>query len=148
MFNESSQQLGYKDSEIKVMYETNDKYLIGAKTTGAYLTLNATLDTALHTNTNAKDSFKEIKADNDLLIPILFQYRMSDALGNIAGIKGYSNQNLTYTRTIGIDLLLNGKLIQFDLEVSAQYSSNSLSTNNLPKLSSLVNKNNAPTLQP
>lgn len=148
MFNESSQQLGYKDSEIKVMYETNDKYLIGAKTTGAYLTLNATLDTALHTNTNAKDSFKEIKADNDLLIPILFQYRMSDALGNIAGIKGYSNQNLTYTRTIGIDLLLNGKLIQFDLEVSAQYSSNSLSTNNLPKLSSLFNKNNAPTLQP
>lgn len=135
----SIEQVAYYATKPKLLFNTNDKYLIGSKTTGAYLAFNAVNESILHVQSNEIDSFKAVKADNALLIPILFQYRMTDALGNINGISNNTDTNITYAKRIGVDILLNGQMYAFDLEVSAQYSPSVVNTNNLPKLSSSLN---------
>jgi hypothetical protein len=130
----------------KACYELNDKFLVGGLTTGSYLLFNSINQSQLKVSSNAIDAFKELKQNTDILLPILFQYRMTDALGRINGIPGNTNTNLEYTKRIGIDMLLNGVLTQFDIEVTAKYSPNSLSTNNIPKISTVANTNNAPTI--
>jgi hypothetical protein len=132
-------QTAYYASKPKLLFHQNDKYLVGSKTTGAYLALNAINENALHVQSNAIDSYKAVNANDALLIPILFQYRMTDALGNINGIANNTDTNLTMTKTVGIDILLNGQVYSFDLEVTAKYAPSIVGTNNLPKINSSSN---------
>jgi hypothetical protein len=73
-------QTAYYANKPKLLFQQNDKYLVGRKTTGAYLALNAINENALHVQSNAIDSYKAVNSNDALLIPILFQYRMSFAL--------------------------------------------------------------------
>ena len=80
---------------------------------------------------------------NSISIPVTFQYRMTDyfgdsynGLGNLGGIRGTSNgANLTYTKTIGIDIYsnpINKERFSFDIEVSARYYSKTLAGAAIP----------------
>jgi hypothetical protein len=79
---------------------------------------------------------------NSVNIPLVFQYRMTDyfgvtsgsGLGNIAGDSTGNTVNLTYAKRIGIDIYPNnGDVVQFDIEVSANYRSDRLSIKQFPK---------------
>jgi hypothetical protein len=143
---QTQKQAKVSDNIAKMMFIENDKFLIGDKTTGAFLIFNPIDESQLHVNSNAVESFKEVKPDTAVLIPILFQYRMTDALGRLNGDYNNSNTDLTYTKRIGVDMLINGQTVKFDIEVSAKYTPNSLSSSKIPQYSAMADKNNRSTL--
>jgi hypothetical protein len=56
-------------------------------------------------------------------VPILFQYRASDILGNIGGWRSTGSlNNIKYSKKIGIDVIVKDEApFSFDVEISAQY---------------------------
>jgi hypothetical protein len=79
---------------------------------------------------------------NSINIPLVFQYRMTDyfgvtsgsGLGNIAGDSTGNTVNLTYAKKIGFDIYPNNSdVVQFDIEISANYRSDRLSIKQFPK---------------
>ena len=129
----------------KVGFEPNDQFLIGRKSTGAYLFLNPNSYDDLVVDGSDSLSYKTIKFGdtNTISIPVTFQYRMTDyfgdganGLGNVGGVRGTSKgANLTYTKTIGIDIYsnpINKERFSFDIEVTARYYSRTLAGAALP----------------
>jgi hypothetical protein len=129
----------------KIGFQTNDQYLIGPRSCGAYLFLNPSSSSDLVVNGSDSLSLKSVQFGNSnaLSIPITFQYRMTDyfgigsaGLGNIGGLSSSnSGTNLEYTKTIGIDIYVNPldkERFSFDLELTARYYSKSLITKDIP----------------
>jgi hypothetical protein len=129
----------------KFGFVTDDKYLIGANTCGAYLFLGpVTYNQLLVNGVNARAN-KELDngATNALVIPVIFQCRMTDyygpsitssssagGLGILGGFNPNSTvppKNLTYVRQIGLDLYQQDKqTFSFDIQVSSTYQKDSL----------------------
>lgn len=135
----------YLGNTNKVGFEPNDQYLLGKQSTGAYLFLNPNSYNDLVVDGSDSLSFRTILFGdtNSISIPVTFQYRMTDyfgdsynGLGNLGGIRGTSNgANLTYTKTIGIDIYsnpINKERFSFDIEVSARYYSKTLAGAAIP----------------
>lgn len=112
---------------IKLGFTTNDEYLIGKYTCGAYLYLSPQNYQAASVEGNfPARSTKSVKfgAENAINIPVIFQYRCSDQIGKIGGhrLSGDIN-NVKYTKKIGIDIILkDNSPFSFDIEVSTQYN--------------------------
>ena len=129
----------------KYGFVNDDRYLIGADTCGAYLFLGpVTYNQLLVNGVNARAN-RELSngANNAIVIPVIFQYRMTDYYGpsitssSSAGgngiIGGYDvantvpPKNLTYVRQIGLDLYQQDKqTFSFDIQVAATYQKDSL----------------------
>jgi hypothetical protein len=80
----------------------------------------------------------EFGFENQIVIPIVFQFRMTDFFG--AGINGTGRiagtslaiRNLTYTKKIGIDIYTKEEpVFSFDIQVSAKYKVDSPSKTNI-----------------
>jgi len=111
---------------IKLGFTPNDEYLIGKFTCGSYLYLFPTNYESVSVEGNfPARSTKIVKfgPENAINIPVIFQFRCSDRLGNIGGFRTASTlTNIKYTKKLGIDLILKeGSPFSFDLQVSAQY---------------------------
>lgn len=133
------------DLPDKYGFITDDRYLIGSNTCGAYLFLGpVTYNQLLVDGVNALAS-KQLNngSNNAIVIPVIYQYRMTDYYGpsisssSSAGgngiVAGYDPsstippKNLTYVRQIGIDLYQRDKqTFSFDIQVSATYKKDSL----------------------
>jgi len=133
------------DLPDKYGFISDDRYLIGSNTCGAYLFLGpVTYNQLLVDGVNALAS-KQLNSgsNNAIVIPVIFQYRMTDYYGpsisssSSAGgngiVGGYNPsstippKNLTYVRQIGIDLYQRDKqTFSFDIQVSATYKKDSL----------------------
>jgi len=133
------------DLPDKFGFIDNDRYLVGSNTCGAYLFIGPVSYNQLLVNgVDARATATINPGDaNAIVIPIIFQYRMTDYYGpsiNSAstsageGILGGYNpslsvppKNLTYVRQIGIDLYQQDKqTFSFDVQVSATYQKDSL----------------------
>jgi hypothetical protein len=133
------------DLPDKYGFIDNDKYLIGANTCGSYLFLGpVTYNQLLVNGVDARaNRTLETGSNNAIVIPVIFQYRMTDYFGpaitssSTSGgdgiIGGYNPgstippKNLTYVRQIGIDLYQQDKqTFSFDIQVSATYQKDSL----------------------
>jgi hypothetical protein len=70
--------------------------------------------------------------NNAIIIPIIFQFRATDKLGYIGGFNAAGNPtNITYTKKMGLDIQVrNQSTFSFDLEVSAKYKNDTLSSRN------------------
>ncbi len=129
----------------KFGFTDNDKYLIGANTCGAYLFVGpVTFNQLLVNGVDARATRSlEPGIGNAIVIPIIFQYRMTDYFGpsinssSTAGgegiVGGYDPtatvppKNITYVRQIGIDLYQQDKsTFSFDVQVTATYQKDSL----------------------
>lgn len=129
--------------KVKTMFDIEyDKYLVGDLTTGSFLTLNPLTQSHIKVPSNSVDSYKEVTPNSEIWIPVLFQYRMTDALGRIGGKPNVTNTDVEYKKRVGVDMLLNGQIVQFDIVVSAKYTPSALSTNNMPKVGVSRNNNN------
>ena len=111
---------------IKLGFQPNDEYLVGKYTCGAYLYMfpNSHSDISVEGNHPALSTKSiEVGSGNAINIPVLFQYRASDILGNIGGWRtSGSLNNIKYSKKIGIDIIVkDASPFSFDLEVSAQY---------------------------
>lgn len=118
-------------------FEEDDRHLIGDLSCGAYLYMNAIDPTSVQVKANRMDSFRPIRGgeSNSLLIPFMFEYRMTDALGNIDGLALNGTAKPKYSKTIGFDFMLLGKKFRFDVNISASYSGSSTSADSIPALS-------------
>lgn len=111
-----------------------DKYSIGKNTCGAWLYPRIDKLEKFVTNGNNATSSLVIEPNSEILIPIDFEYRMSDRLGKVYPM--YENDplglNLEYKKKLGVSLHLNNTEFRFDIQVSAKFKS---------KISVLDNKN-------
>jgi hypothetical protein len=111
---------------IKLGFDPNDEYLIGKYTCGSYLHLfpNAYSDISVEGN-HPTLSLKKVEfgTEQSINIPILFQYRCSDKLGNVGGWRVNSQlNNIKYSKKIGIDIFVKDDVpFSFDLEIGTQY---------------------------
>ncbi len=128
----------------------NDRYLIGKDTCGSYLFLGPVTYNQLLINGVDARAYKTVQPGNNnaLVIPIIFQYRMTDYYGPPItsstspggyGIVGGYNvnpdtgivitppKNITYVRRIGLDLYQqDSQVFSFDIQVSSTYKKDSL----------------------
>ena len=122
------------DPERAVEYVSDDKYTVGRNSVGSRLFTQVNQMSSVQVNGINSASSLEIHAgdSNSIIVPIVFQYRMTDALGHVDGSTLLTtNSNFEYTKTMGIDLIIKGETFQFDVEVSAKFRPTSVSNNNL-----------------
>lgn len=145
--NLSLKQLAYKDYESvsagatfenfpsKTKFSDNDKYLIGSKTCGLYLTMASS--EKLFTDETFSGSGIKVTSKDRILIPILASSRLTDyygvgstGIGNIGGQLGLTN--ISYSKKIGIDLVIKEsklelpKTFSFDFQYNIQYEKSSI----------------------
>jgi hypothetical protein len=115
-------------------FETNDRFLVGQNSVGAALNVSVNDFASFQVNGVDSSASKEIYsgAQDSIMIPIIFQYRMTDALGNVNGQQSLTaSSNFEYAKTIGFDLFINNKLFSFDVEVYAKYRPSSTANQRL-----------------
>ena len=103
----------------------NDFYTIGENTTGAFLYPIINNPSSISVVGNNTTSTLIIQKESELLIPFVFEFRMMDRLGKVNGVLNSTiNDDLTYSKKLGIDLLINNDVFKFDINVSAKLKSN------------------------
>ncbi len=130
-----------EDVLTDIHFTDYDKYAIGRNTVGAFLYPYLPDYQKIIVDGNTTASSLIISGESEILIPIIFEYRMTDALGNIDGKSQVYTQNndLTYIKKIGFDILLNNSIFKFDLQVSAKLQSK---VNSIDMTSVRTNYNN------
>ncbi|BBI90397.1 hypothetical protein HYO65_gp005 [Tenacibaculum phage PTm1] len=122
------------DTNKAVEYIQNDKYLVGKNSVGARLFTQFNQMSSVQVNGIDTSSALQIHTgdSNSVIVPLVFQYRMTDAVGHVDGTTSKTvNSNFEYTKSIGIDLIVQGETFKFDVEVSAKFRPTSISNNNL-----------------
>ena len=113
---------------LKQAFYQNDRYFIGSNTVGSYMFMEAPTIGTIKVSGTGLDSFTELDfgTENQITIPIVFQYRMVDYIGNIGGVPNSPVSNITYTRGLGIDISIKGEpLFSFDFIATASYTAES-----------------------
>lgn len=119
-------------------YSVNDLYSVGKNTCGAFLYPIIPDINKITVNGNTTNATLIIPKESEILIPIVFEYRMTDRLGNIDGLSTFdSTQSLEYSKKIGVDLLINNALFSFDIQVGAKLRS-SIASIDSTSVSSIV----------
>jgi len=111
---------------IKLGFTPSDEQLIGKYTCGAYLyPFPLNYQTISVEGNHPLLSFKPVDfgSTNAINIPILFQFRCSDVLGNVGGFRTDATlKNIKYTKKIGIDIYVKDDVpFSFDLQVNCRY---------------------------
>ena len=114
----------------KLGFSSNDEYLIGKYSCGAYLYLGPVSNTVLQVpgTTALSVTYLGEGETNAINIPVIFQFRAVDKLGYIGGWRKAGNlSNITYTKKIGIDIQIrNDDSFSFDVQVSGSYQNDTL----------------------
>lgn len=117
--------------KIEPYFREEDRYLIGRNSCGARLFVNPSSKSLIQVNGSTAEAYLELQSgeDNALYIPIVFQYRMSDRFGNLGtdAAQTSASTNFKYVKKINVELYVNKRVYEFDLEVSAQYKQTSTS---------------------
>ena len=137
----------YGEMPNKMGFTSDDRFLIGSQTVGSYLFLGpSTFDQLLVRGVDARANRRlDPGLENAIIIPIVFQYRMTDYYGppietlavasggGLGELGGYDPQrtaslrNLSYSKKIGIDIYQRDETtFSFDVQVSAIYKRDSL----------------------
>ena len=116
----------------KLGFSTNDEYLIGKYSCGAYLFMAPSSHAPIQVEGSTSLATKVLSAgaQNAIVIPVLFQMRCQDKLGYIGGYRASGTiRNITYTKRIGIDIKVsNEEIFSFDLSVSGSYTKSALAS--------------------
>jgi hypothetical protein len=112
---------------IKNSFSTNDKYLIGKYTCGAYFFIAPASHQSIGATSVTPSAAKAILkygTGSSIKVPLTFQYRCSDYLKYIGGYRKDSPtglRNVKYTKKVGFDIGLKNDTFSFDVQISAQY---------------------------
>jgi len=101
-------------------FDDNDKYAIGVYTCGAFLYPRL----PSHKVQVAGDSVTSsvtLDPGAEILIPIVFEYRMMDILGNINGLYTKTINNFSYSKTLGVDMIVNNLPFNFDINAIVNF---------------------------
>lgn len=114
----------------KLGFEANDVYLIGKYSCGAYLFLGPPTASYIQVegSTSLANKIVASGVQNAINIPVIFQFRATDYLGNVGGyrINGQPS-NVAYSKSIGIDIQVrNLAPFSFDLVASGSFKQQTL----------------------
>lgn len=130
---ETDAQQDYDSMDI-MQYSDNDKYLVGGNSTGSKLFLRISDIQNMQVSTSDSSSSITLQngQQNALLIPIVYQYRMTDGGGRINGDSSLSisASNISYRKKMGVDLVVGNELFKFDFTVSSKFRQTTLSVSN------------------
>ena len=122
----------------KIGYEDRDKLAIGEDSCNSYLFLSPVNHSEIQVDGDTLDSTKSIKGNESLRVPIIYQFRMTDANGHIFGDRLIGDdetkaivKNTKYANIIGIDIWTDRSALkpkQYDIIVYSTYGS-TLDTN-------------------
>lgn len=125
----------------KTSFSSEDQYLLGGRSCGAFLYMSPIDTNSLSVNGNNTFATKTIEygEDGTISVDIVFQYRMTDyfgagssGTGKIGGLYNNTIDNITYAKKIGLDIIdSNDKNFMFDIEVYAKYKSSGNSINTI-----------------
>lgn len=102
-------------------FNNNDIYSVGKNTCGAWLYPVITNPATIMVSGNNSISSLIIQKETELLIPFVYEYRMIDRIGNVDGdTEKTINDDLEYTKKIGIDMLINNNTFKFDIQVTSK----------------------------
>jgi hypothetical protein len=137
---------------LKISFTSEDQYLLGGRSCGAYLFLSPIEKSSLTVDADNKFGKKSISqgASNAISIDLIFQYRMTDYYGianntfvtnastnntgRVGGIASTSLTNLTYSKKVGFDILKGeNDIFSFDVEVYSKYKPEGSSVTNITK---------------
>lgn len=105
-------------------FEDEDMFAIGANTCGAFLYPIFANPNSISVVGNTVVSTLIIPKETELIIPVIYEYRMMDRLGKVNGENGTTiNDLIIYSKKIGIDILINNELFRFDINVSSKLKS-------------------------
>lgn len=114
----------------KLGFIDNDRFLIGKYTCGAYLFLGPPTAPSIQVegSTALASRYVEQGVENSIIIPLIFQFRSTDYLGNIGGYRLNGNpSNITYQKKIGIDIQVrNSAPFSFDLVTTGSFKQETL----------------------
>jgi hypothetical protein len=107
----------------KVMFADYDEYTCGTATRGATLVMSPNVSSAMQINGSTNEAALAVRpgANNALLIPIVFQARMTDAVGKIDGTTSIGTAQFRYEKTINIHTFIAGKELSFDVKVYCDF---------------------------
>jgi hypothetical protein len=101
-----------------------DRYLIGRLSCGAFLYPSLSDEMSIKVNGTTSNSSFIIPKESDVLIPIIWQYRMTDYLGQtFPQTSDIDKYDIEYSKTLGIDLLINQRIFKFDVRVTSRMKS-------------------------
>ena len=122
----------------KIGYEDRDKLAIGKDSCNSYLFLSPVNHSEIQVDGDTLDSTKSLNGNESLRVPIIYQFRMTDANGDIFGDKKLGTdetkaivKNTKYANIIGIDIWTDRSALkpkQYDIIVYSTYGS-TLDTN-------------------
>lgn len=102
----------------------NDFYNIGENSCGAYLYGTIPNPNLITVVGNTTISTLTIVEGGEILIPFFYEYRMMDRQGKVNGMNGTTiSDDLTYSKKIGIDLIINNEPFKFDINISSKLKS-------------------------
>lgn len=140
----------YLSENVIVKYNADDKFLVGQASCGAALFISPNAISAFQVDGIDTSSAKEIYTGEEdaILIPLKFQFRMTDALGNPDGnTQSALATNFEYKKRLGFDLLIAGKSFSFDLTVSSRFRATSVTNNVIGSATSASNVISQPNIQ-
>lgn len=119
----------------KLGFESNDVYLIGKYTCGSYLFLGPPTVSYIQVQGSTSQANRVVPSgvQNAINIPIIYQLRATDYLGNIGGYRTSGQpSNITYSKSIGIDIQVrNLSPFSFDLVASGSFKRETLTSPSL-----------------
>lgn len=123
-------------------FKDNDKFAVGRYTCGAWLYPYVVKPQTIQVVGNTTVSTLIINKESEILIPIIYEYRMVDRLGHINGEINYDiSSGLVYSKKLGIDILINNSTFKFDLKVTSKFKSK-ITTIDTRNVSSVVGQYN------
>ena len=135
--NISDNKLGEFTTNVEtpnaLSFQEEDIYMVGTYSCGARLYMNPPTRNFIQVNGINENAYRELQTgtSNAILIPIVFEYRMTDRIGN-PGIENKGNSvNFIYRKKISVELYLNKQLVEFDLEISAQYKNEEINASTI-----------------
>lgn len=115
----------------KIGYEERDKSAVGENSCNSFLFLSPINHTEIQVDGDTTDSGKRIKGGESLRVPIVYQFRMTDANGYIFGKDSLRKtspdvKNAKFANIIGIDIWTDRNALkpkQYDIIVYSTYGS-------------------------
>lgn len=130
---ETDIQQNYDSMDI-MQFSDNDKYLVGRNSTGARLfpRVSDIQNMQVETSDSSSSITLQNGQQNAVLIPLVYQYRMTDANGRISGDSSLSvsASNIEYKKKMGVDLVVGSEIFKFDVSVTSKFRQTTLSAVN------------------
>ena len=134
--NTSTQGLGFLDEDF---------YAVGKNSCGAFLYPIIANPNSISVVGNTVVSTLIVPKESELIIPVVYEYRMMDRIGKVNGENDTTiNDAISYSKKIGIDLMINNELFKFDINVSSNLKSTVTPLENLNITSVVGNFGNEP----